>query len=174
MKNLFYLFVGSLLLIACNKADNNHNGNDLSSKNAARMQEFYDQVMNAHNTAMVDSFCTSDFKDHQADPRYPAGVPGLKATMADYFAAFPDLHVKTNFTKAWGDTVMSHITMTGTQSGPMMGMPASNKQMNIDGIDIVIIKDGKATEHWGYQEESKMMMQLGMMGGGMADSSMKK
>ena len=172
MKKMLYLFVASITLLSCTKVEKNNN--DLQANNAARMQEFYDQVFNAHNPAMIDSFCTADIVDHQADPRYPAGINGLKAVFTDYFTAFPDMHVKTNFVKAWGDTVMAHITMTGTNSGSFMGMPATNKSMNIGGVDFVIIKDGKATEHWGYQEDGKMMAQLGMGQSAPMDNMTKK
>jgi predicted ester cyclase len=84
------------------------------------------------------------------------------------------LHVTINFIVVRGDTVIAQTTTTGTNSGPNMGMPATNKKINMDGVDIVIIKDGKATEHWGFFEEMKMMTQLGLMPGPNAstDSSM--
>ncbi len=172
MKKMIYLFAATIFLASCAKNDKPH-GDDKAAANAARVQEFYDQVMNAHNTALVDSFCTTDFLDHQADPRYPKGTEGLKMAFNDFFAGFPDLHVKTNFMKAWGDTVMAHFTMTGTNTGSMAGMPATNKSMSIDGVDIVVVNGRKAIEHWGYQEEMKMMTQLGMMGGP-GDSAMTK
>jgi hypothetical protein len=56
--------------------------------------------------------------------------------------------------------------MTGTNSGPMGNMPATNKKINIKGIDIVALKDGKATQRWGYFDNMAMMMQMGMMPGG--------
>jgi predicted ester cyclase len=76
---------------------------------------------------------------------------------------------------AEGDKVMAHVTMTGTNSGPMMGMPATNKQVSVDGIDLIMIKDGKATERWGYFDTMKFMAQMGMMPppGTMPDSMMK-
>ena len=174
MKKLIFLFSVLLATVSCMKEEKH--GNDNSSANATRLMAFYDQVMNAHNADMIDSFCTSDFIDHQPFPGQGPGADGLKVTMKDFFTAFPDLHVKVNFVKAWGDTTMAHFTMTGTNSGMWMGGPPSNKQMNIDGVDILVIKDGKASEHWGYMEESKMMHQLGMGGSPEAhnDMEMKK
>lgn len=173
MKNLLLLIAIAGLTASCGSK----NPGSMRNRNAANretMQRFYDEVMNAHNPAMIDSFCTADFIDHQADPRYPAGMEGLRAAFTDFFAAYPDLHVKTNFVVAKGDTVFAQFTMTGTNSGSMMGMPATNKQITIDGIDAIILKDGKAIEHWGYQEEGKLMTQLGMMpgSGAPADSTM--
>jgi predicted ester cyclase len=44
----------------------------------------------------------------------------------------------------------------------MMGMAATNKQVNIQGIDYLYFKEGKCTEHWGYMDIPKLMQQLGM------------
>jgi steroid delta-isomerase-like uncharacterized protein len=166
MKTINCLFILSIILSSCSNNGNNGNGNSSAAYNEKRMQEFYDQVMNAHNVAMADSFCTSDFVDHQAMENTPAGIEGVKKTFTEYFAAYPDLHVKTNFIKSFGDTIVAHITMSGTSKGPFMGMPATGKQFSVDGVDIIKIKDGKATEHWGYEEDMKMMNQLGLGGGG--------
>lgn len=172
MKQLILLIASTMLMASCNRQSTT----DETTANKQRMQDFYDQVMNAHNPAMLDSFCTADFVDHQLDPRFPKGIEGLRAAFTDYFTAYPDLQVITNFMMAKGDTVIAHITLKGTNTGPSMGMPPTNKQINVEGVDIVIIKDGKAAEHWGYMEEMKMMQQLGMMPpagetGGSADHS---
>jgi predicted ester cyclase len=69
---------------------------------------------------------------------------------------------------------MVMVTMTGTNSGPMMGKPGSNKQFKVQGSDILIIKDGKASERWGFSEEMKMMGQLGAMPGPEAQADTTK
>jgi predicted ester cyclase len=160
MKKLLLFLFSLSVITACNKAG--HSRNDKTSSNSARMQEFYDKIMNAHNPEMADSFVTADFVDHQPFPGQAPGIAGLKESFKGLFAAYPNLKFETKYIKAWGDTVLAHFNLTGTQSGPFMGMPASNKDINVEGVDIVILKDGKATEHWGYIEELKMMDQIGM------------
>jgi steroid delta-isomerase-like uncharacterized protein len=176
MKNLLYIFVIAIIAASCNTTNNSGSMNADASK--AKVQDFYDQVINAHNVAMIDSFCSADFVDHNPDPgRSGKGSDDLKASFKDFFTAYPDIHVKTNFMIVSGDTVMAHVTMTGTNSGAMGGMPATNKQVNIDGIDVIVIKDGKAAERWGFFDTMKMMQELGMMpaqGSMPQDSTMKK
>jgi steroid delta-isomerase-like uncharacterized protein len=144
--------------------------------NKARVQSFYDQVINAHNTAIIDSFCTADFTDHNPDPgRTGKGSDDLKASFKDFFTAYPDIHIKTNFMIAEGDTVMAHVTLTGTNSGASGNMPATNKQINVDGVDVIVLTNGKASERWGFFDVQKMMQQLGMMQEpGKQDTTMKK
>ena len=171
MKNLlFILFVlGVYTSCTTTQSSDDSNGSDIK----ARMQTFYDQVVNAHNVDMIDSFVVADFVDHNPDVGFTGkGIPDLKAQFKSFFEAFPDMHFTTNFMVAEGDTVVAHITMTGTNTGPMgPGMPATNKKVSISGIDIVSIKDGKAVERWGIFDSHKMMEDLGLMGGPPADTT---
>jgi len=64
-----------------------------------------------------------------------------------------------------GDTLFAYYTFTGTNSGMMMGMPPTNKSVSVNGVDIVVFKDGKAVEHWEVSDNLGMMKQLGMMPG---------
>ena len=164
MKNLLYTCCALAILASCNPpANNTAASNDVGAKNKAALQKFYDDVFNKHNVALVDSFLPADYKEHSIDPGYEASREGLKKDFTDFFAGFPDIHCQTNFMVAENDLVIAHVTMTGTNSAPMAGMPATNKKVNVDGVDILRYKDGKAVEHWSYMEERKMMTQLGML-----------
>lgn len=141
------------------------------------MQRFYDEVFNKHNVAAMDSILASDFIDHNPAPGYGADVAGTKKSLADFFTGFPDLNVKVNFMVADSDMVTAQYTIIGTNTGSMVGMPPTNKKMDIDGVDIIKFKDGKAVEHWGYMEEGKVMAQLGIttdMMSGKTDSTQDK
>lgn len=148
---------------ACMAPANKNAGNDTVSKNEALMTKFTDEVINKHNIAMIDSLVAPDYMEHQADPNYSPDRAGLKKSMEDFAKGFPDANSKINFMMADSDRVMIEYTLTGTNTGSMMSMPATGKKMNIEGVDIVRFKDGKAIEHWGFMEEMKLMQQMGMM-----------
>jgi len=176
MKKIIYILLIAAIFASCNQGDNK--AKEQMEKNKAGMQKFYDEVMNKHNPAMIDSLLVADYIAHEADPSMQTkNRDELKKMMADFFTGFPDLNYKINFMVADSDMVVAHYTFTGTNSGSMMGMPASNKKVNIDGVDIVRFKDGKGSEHWGYNDEMKMMTQLGMkmdMSSMMPDTSKNK
>ena len=176
MKNLIYVFAIAVIAASCNMPNPNM-GNAKGEVNKERMQQFYDQVINGHNVAMLDSFCMPDFVDHNPDPPHTGkGIDDIKANFTEFMTAYPDIHVTTKFMVVQGDTVVSYVTMSGTNTGPMMGMPATNKSFTLDGIDIVALKDGKAVERWGIFDNVKMMKDLGMMPepGAAPDSAMAK
>lgn len=164
MKNFLIVLLVAGTFAACNMGGSKNNAtDDRIAKNKAGMQKFYDEVFNKHNPAMFDSCVTADYVEHEIQPGYPPTREGTKKHFADFFAAFPDINCKINFMVADTSYVVVQCTVTGTNTGSMMGMPATGKKMNVEGVDIVRFVNGKGVEHWGYREEMKMMMQMGMM-----------
>ena len=66
---------------------------------------------------------------------------------------------------AEGDIVAGRMTTKGTHKGDLMGIPPTGKQVEFTEIHIVRIANGKAVEHWGNQDDSTLMQQLGVMPG---------
>ena len=176
MKKLILLSAVCSAFMACNMGGNkNCATNNVAAKNKAGMMKFYDEVFNKHNPAMFDSVTTADFVEHESDPNTPPTRDGTKKLFAMTFAAYPDVTEKVINMVADSQFVYTHYEMTGTNTAAFMGMPATGKKIDIEGVDIVRFVNGKGVEHWGYNEEMKMMMQMGMMPGmGGSDSSKAK
>ena len=84
--------------------------------------------------------------------------------MATMFkTAFPDISVTMEDMIAEGDKVVGRMTMTGTNTGEFMGMPAANKKISIEEIHIARIVIGKMVERWGIADEMVMMTHLGQV-----------
>jgi steroid delta-isomerase-like uncharacterized protein len=164
MKKLFLVLTIAAMFTACNCSTNKNNATDaLITQNKADIGFFCDQLINKHNVAIIDSLVAPDYTVDQVEPGYPATRDGYKKMMADFFKSFPDLNEKVNFMVADSSNVAIHYTLTGTNTAPMMGMPATGKKINIDGVDIFRMKNHKIVKQWEYDEEVKMMTQMGMM-----------
>ena len=136
-----------------------------TDENKALAGRFYNEVLNSHNRSEIKSFVTTDFIDHNPSPGHTGkGLDDLTAQLNELLTALPDLRVTADLLVAEEDTVVAYLTMTGTNTGPFGNMPASNKPVKFNGIDIVQIKDGKATERWGVSDDLSMMTQMGMAG----------
>jgi steroid delta-isomerase-like uncharacterized protein len=133
--------------------------------NKALARDFYNKVMNSHNVADAKSYVTTDFIDHNPSPGHTGkGLDDLTAELNEMLVALPDFHITTDLMVAEEDTVVTYLTMTGTNTGPFGNMPPSNKPVKFNGVDIVRIKDGKAVERWGVFDNLSMMTQMGMAG----------
>jgi predicted ester cyclase len=166
MKKLLPILAIAAIFSACMSGNSGSSEKRIES-NKADMMKFYDEVMNKHNVGLIDTLISSDYIEHYNDAGYPPTRDGFKKAMADLFSSFPDVHIKVNLMVADTSFVITHYTMTGTNAGSILGAP-NGKQLKIDGVDIMHFKNHKGVEHWGYNEEMKMMQQMGMMPEGKA------
>jgi len=74
--------------------------------------------------------------------------------------AFPDIKVEIFDLVAEGDKVVAHKTLQATHKGDFLDMAATNKEVAIDVIDIIYLKDGKYIEQWSLMDLDKVMMQI--------------
>jgi len=79
-------------------------------------------------------------------------------------AAMPDYNVSIDDLIAEGDRVAARFTMRGTHTGAdFLGLPASGRKINVTGISIFRIADGKIAEHWANEDALGLLQQLGAM-----------
>jgi steroid delta-isomerase-like uncharacterized protein len=134
-----------------------------TEKNKEAMKKVFD-AFESGKTDGLENYVAENMIEHTKDPSIKGtGLEGLKEAVTTYHAAFPDMKNTIYSMVADGDMVVAHFNMKGTNSGAMGGMPATNKPIDVNGVDIVRFENGKAVEHWSYSEEMKMMQQLGMM-----------
>jgi steroid delta-isomerase-like uncharacterized protein len=123
-------------------------------------RRFYEEIINQKNVHAIDRFCTMDFVDHNPPPGGKGTLDATKQQFLDLVAAFPDLKMVVEDQIAEGDRVVNRVLMCGTHKGQYMGMPGSGKPIEIGGIDILRMVNGKAAERWGYFDDVKLMQQL--------------
>jgi len=130
-------------------------------ENKAIVNQFYDELFNKKNIDYIDQIVSPDFVDHNPEPDQGPGVEGVKQGFTVFANAFPDMTVNVDLQVAEKDYVASRITVKGTHTGEMKGMPPTNKPMTITGIDIIRFQDNKCVERWGDFDQLGMMQQLG-------------
>jgi len=131
------------------------------AKDIAR--RFYEEIINQKNVHAIDRFCSSDFVDHNPPPGGQGSLDATREQFLDLVKAFPDLTMTVQDQIAEGDKVANRVLVRGTHKGEYMGMPGSGKTVEIGGIDILRMVDGKAVERWGYFDDVTLMQQLGAM-----------
>ncbi len=91
----------------------------------------------------------------------PSGLEGARVVHQTTLIGMPDYHTTIEDLIAEGDKVVAHVTMTGTHTGNFWGIPPTGRRVNLTGIYIVRIKDGKIVEHWGEENGIIVIKQLG-------------
>lgn len=89
------------------------------------------------------------------------GKEGYRSFAEMYMAAFPDAAITVLDQIAEGDTVATRWTGRGTNTGELMGMPASGREVTVSGITYSRLAGGKARESWITWDTLGMFQQLG-------------
>jgi len=161
MKTLFKLFIPALFFICfCGRVHSQSDPEKLKSD----IMMVYD-IFNSYSYDKLGDYIDDNFIEHSPDPGQKQGLSGLKEEFENLHKGFPDYKMTVNdiIVNQTGDKAAVLFTWAGTNSGEMMGMKPTNKPVNVQGIDYLYFKNGKATEHWGYMDMNLMMQQLGMM-----------
>jgi len=66
---------------------------------------------------------------------------------------------------AEGDLVVSHIVGRGVHEGELLGIPATNKEVETEGIAIHRVRDGKIVEYWSVTDVARVLQQVGALPG---------
>jgi steroid delta-isomerase-like uncharacterized protein len=132
----------------------------------ASLRRFY-ELINKGDVEGAGDLLADDFIEHEVAPGMSPTKTGTKELFAMMIAAFPDLRFEAEDVLAEGNKVVGRATVTGTNTGSFMGMPATDKTIDIQAIDIIHFgEDGLAHEHWGIMDMLSMMQQLGAVPGG--------
>ena len=129
--------------------------------NLAALGKFAEAV----NTGKFDLFKESvsiENIDHDPARGQVPGPEGYRVFFSGLREAFPDLSVALDTLVADEDSIAIAYTLTGTQTGPLMGFPPTGKKIKIRGMQISKFKNGKMVERWGSSDELGMLQQLGI------------
>ncbi len=123
----------------------------------------YQDALNRNDLDALDEVVAADIRMPDILPGFPQGIEGVKKIHQRTLAGAPDFHTTIDFMVAEGDYVVSHLTITGTQTGEFFGIPPSGRSFRFTGISVARIANGKIVEHRGVEDAVGLMRQLGAM-----------
>jgi predicted ester cyclase len=128
-----------------------------------QLAENYVGIWNADaSRELVDQIFLTDFVDHNPQPGQDKdGVEGIHQVLDVYHGGFPGLRVTTDEVIVSGDRAVVRWTAVGTHEGELLGIPATNREVRMTGIDILRIADGVIVERWGETNALQTMQQIG-------------
>jgi steroid delta-isomerase-like uncharacterized protein len=92
------------------------------------------------------------------------GLEEAKQYLSLYLSAFPDLSVTVEDVLAEGDQAVTRWTLRGTHQGEVEEFgPPTGKQIELEGITIHRIEDGKIVEEWERYDNLGVLQQLGLV-----------
>jgi predicted ester cyclase len=125
----------------------------MSEQNGVLVDRAIAEVWNKGNYAILNELVASDVVIHSSTPGEE--IHGREA--------FPDIHFTIEDQIAQGDRVVTRWSARATHKGEFQGIPPTDKQVNLSGIDIDRLVNGKVVECWPIVDELNLLQQLGVL-----------
>ena len=130
------------------------------------VSEYEQKLVNGFNSGDVtaaDEVFHPDCIIHiNGSPKRDLSVNEFKDMVRPLLAAFPDLHFTINDHFIAGDKFTTRWTANGTNTGSLGEMPATGKVVEIEGLIIDHVINGKVAKRWEIWDQMAMMQQLGL------------
>ena len=125
---------------------------------------FFEDVLGKGDWAAADSILAADMvMHHPSSPEPVKGSEAVKGFLGAFRAGFPDLNMTVEFAFGQGEMVAVRWRARGTHSASLFGIPPSGKTMNVTGISILRVVDGKVVEDWVAEDTMGLMQQIGVI-----------
>ena len=128
--------------------------------NKAVVYRFVDEVMNAGHTEILGELVDADHVLHNLDGDL-YGPEGVRIAVTELRTGFPDLQMVVNDMVAEGDWVVRRFVLKGTHTGPYLGMPGSGRTVEVQGVGLDRVNDGRMVESWISLDAFGLARQLG-------------
>ena len=126
----------------------------------AVVRRVVDEMWNRGDAAAVEELIHEDMVEHGATGGTGGGREDARRTVAGFRAAFPDLVLEIDDLVGEGEHVVLRWTGRGTHEGAFLGAPPTGNRVEVEGIDVYRVVDGRVTEHWGYPDVIQLAGQL--------------
>lgn len=133
------------------------------AENKEIVRRLNEEVWQEGNVELIDELYTEDYHEHNAAlPEDIHGRDGNRDKLTMFHSAFSDITVTTEDLIAEGDKVVVRDRFTGIHDGEFMDAEPTGNEIEVPGMVIYRIEDGKAAEAWVQADMMGMMQQLGL------------
>jgi predicted ester cyclase len=119
-----------------------------SAGNIDFVSRHYEELLHCGDLDAADRDLSPDFVDHSLPPGKEQGPEGAKAFITMVRAAFPDIRFTEEESIAFGDMVGLVGCWRGTHEGSFLGIEATGRSIEMRGIVLWRIADGRLAERW--------------------------
>ena len=121
------------------------------------------EIVSEWNPDLIEEFYPPDLVWHEPDQDI-RGYEEARQFVSTFFDAFPDMNITVEDAIAEGDKAVTRYTIRGTHRGETEEFgPPTGRQMELEGITIHRIEDGKIVEEWSRYDNLSVMQQLGLV-----------
>jgi hypothetical protein len=165
-RHLLLLTIVFATLFACNNSQSDtakETTVDSVATNIKMYTNVWDEIINKRK---LEKFNDTNFTKNvvmHASPTDVVGIDSARAYYANYLTGFSDVSFTIKDVFGMGNKLVKHWNFKGTHTGVFFGIPATNKKVDIDGVTLVRMENGKIAEERDFLDNLDFMQQLGLI-----------
>ena len=125
------------------------------------VEAFLQDVINEHHGDHAINYLNPDMQWSGGTVGTITGRANVAGLFAGVVAAFPDAHITIDDVFGQGNEVVVRVVVSGTQNGPILGIPASGRHVQWDGVDIYRLSQGKISNIWAGDDWTAILNDTG-------------
>jgi predicted ester cyclase len=122
---------------------------------------FLNDVLTNHHGDHAAGYFTRDAQFHAGTIGTITGNANIGGVLNSVVTAIPDLHPALQDIRGEGNEVVVRLVVTGTQTGDLLGIPASGRHLEWDAIDLYQLKGGKISQEWAAEDLTAILNDTG-------------
>jgi steroid delta-isomerase-like uncharacterized protein len=95
-------------------------------------------------------------------PENIVGIEDFKAYYQNFITGFSNIEFTIIDVFGQGDKIVKHWNFKGTHTGDFFGIPATNQAVDVEGVTLTKMKDGKIAQEQDFMDNAVFMQQLGL------------
>ena len=132
-------------------------------RNKAIARRTFEEIFPACDVEALAEVVDPDAVSRGRRPNEPFGFEGVKRTMLWLARVFSDQRWEVHELIAEDDVVAAHLTHHGTQTGDLMGIPPTGREVAYEYVHFLRFRDGRCVEQWSVRDDMTLMRQLGVV-----------
>ena len=154
------------MLIAFSCQNANHEALETTQQQLEANLQMYERVWDdIVNKKQIDQINEEHF-DNQVimvtSPENIVGIDGFKAYYNNYLTGFSEVTFTILDAFGQGDKIVKHWRFQGKHTGEFFGIPPTGNTVNVEGVTLVKMKDGKIAQEQDFFDNLVFYQQLGL------------
>lgn len=135
------------------------NGPKGAEKNKLVVKRYIEEVISTGDTSFIDEFIAEEFVDKYSGD-VPRGIEDARQHVMAVRSTYPDLKVQVLEQYTDKDMVFTSFIARATHQGEWLGIKPTNRKIEIKGINVDRVSNGKIVEHDGFANTFEALVSI--------------
>ena len=158
MKKLLLIFVIALASISTSFSQRSNIKKDIKM-----YSNVWDEIINKGSLDLINDKNFDSYITLVTSPENVVGIENFKAYYSNFVNGFSEVKFTIIDVFGQGDKIVKHWNFIGKHTGDFFGIPASGRSVNIDGVTLVKMKNGKIAQEQDFMDNMVFLQQLGIL-----------